>query len=424
MSSIYIDLKNCFFFSVNNQSLRILFEDDAYKCPIEGCGKNFRRENLAQMHVKHYHPEYTKFLDSTPNVADLAYARTVGENLDKSPGPSKPPPLKQAVRTSTPKVPKQTQSPLSEPPELKPAVKPQSPALSKAKDAEIIKLLSAKPFEKKEPENVQALPPGLPTNMYPDIKLKDLLNKSEAMPKRDDINLKTLCATRPPVGIKTLLPVVRNPNTEMSAEEPPKLVAKRKRRISENIEIVKGKENPPATITTPSSQPPASTQPPSTPQETQPQQQQQQQQPPTQLPPNDIIIEGGEVIKIVRMRQEEIINCTCGFTEEDGLMIQCELCLCWQHAYCNNIERESQVPEKYVCYICQHPLRERMSRKYFHDQDWLKQGVLPTGSYHSKDEEALQKRFEKLKKCHDLSGGLLELREYMHSLSIKMKIAE
>lgn len=60
-------------------------------------------------------------------------------------------------------------------------------------------------------------------------------------------------------------------------------------------------------------------------------------------PPNNIIIEGGEIIKIVRMKQEEIINCTCGYTEEDGLMIQCELCLCWQHAYCNNIERESQV---------------------------------------------------------------------------------
>lgn len=38
------------------------------------------------MHVKHYHPEYTKYLDSTPNVADLAYARTVGDRLDSSPG--------------------------------------------------------------------------------------------------------------------------------------------------------------------------------------------------------------------------------------------------------------------------------------------------------------------------------------------------
>lgn len=70
----------------NANSLKIPIVNSAYQCPIEGCGKNFRKENLAQMHVKHYHPEYTKFLDSTPNVADLAYARTVGEALDKSPG--------------------------------------------------------------------------------------------------------------------------------------------------------------------------------------------------------------------------------------------------------------------------------------------------------------------------------------------------
>lgn len=56
--------------------------DSAYKCPKEGCGKNFRKENLLQMHIKHYHPEYSKFLGSTPNVADLAYARTIGEPLE------------------------------------------------------------------------------------------------------------------------------------------------------------------------------------------------------------------------------------------------------------------------------------------------------------------------------------------------------
>ncbi|KAJ8916175.1 hypothetical protein NQ315_016314 [Exocentrus adspersus] len=407
----------------NNQSLRILFEDDAYKCPIEGCGKTFRRENLAQMHVKHYHPEYTKFLDSTPNVADLAYARTVGENLDKSPGPTKSSSLsKQGVRTSTPKFQKLPQSPLCEPSELKPLVDPQSPAVTKGKDAEIIKLLNAKPSDSnKDTENIQALPPGLPTDMYPDIKLKDLLNKADAVPKHDEISLKTLCTTRPPAGIKTLLPVVRPSNADSNVEDTPKAttIGKRKRGAVENVEVIRGKENQPATVTTPTSHPPAPTQPPPPPSSTP--DPQSPQHPP---PPNDIIIEGGEVIKIVRMRQEEIINCTCGFTEEDGLMIQCELCLCWQHAYCNNIERESQVPEKYVCYICQHPLRERTSRKYYHDQDWLKQGVMPTGSYHSRDEETVLKRFEKLKKCHDLSGGLLELRDYMHSLKIKMKIAE
>lgn len=62
--------------------LRVEMEDSAYKCPKEGCNKNFRKENLLQMHIKHYHPEYSKFLGSTPKVEDLAYARTIGESID------------------------------------------------------------------------------------------------------------------------------------------------------------------------------------------------------------------------------------------------------------------------------------------------------------------------------------------------------
>lgn len=218
-----------------------------------------------------------------------------------------------------------------------------------------------------------------------------------------------------------------------AAEEPSKSFGKRKRVVSDNVEIIKGKsstpkldskqQSPQTQTTTPSTLTTSIASPvpeltetppelPSTSSSSQPN------------PPNNIIIEGGEVIKIVRMKQEEIINCTCGFSEEDGLMIQCELCLCWQHAYCNNIERESQVPDKYVCYICQNPLKERLSRKYYHDQDWLKQGVLPVGSYHTKDEQVLHQRFDKLRKCNDLCGGVLELKDYLQSLAVKMKIAE
>nr|CAH7745712.1 unnamed protein product [Callosobruchus chinensis] len=441
----------------NSNSLKILFEDNAYKCPIEGCGKNFRRENLAQMHVKHYHPEYTKFLDSTPNVADLAYARTVGENLDKSPGPSsRPLVLKPAVKTSTPKTSKLTQSPHSEMPDLRP-VGAQSPSISKSKDSEIIKLLNSKPSDKKESDITQSHSPGIPPGGYPELKLKDLQSKSEGIPKRDELS-RSFAASRP-TGIKTLLPVVRQQagdsvmsqpqqqQQQQSSSDTPPVTGKRKRFTSDNADLVgtrskQHRSTPPPAQTSeqhPSSVSPASVQslipvtgennvvpPPTTQPAIAPPSTEDPPPPPSQsdLPPNNIIIEGGEVIKIVRMKQEEIINCTCGYTEEDGLMIQCELCLCWQHAYCNNIERESQVPEKYVCYICQNPFRERLSRKYYHDQDWLKQGILPTGSYHSRDEEQLQKRFEKLKKCHDLSGGLQELKDYMHSLAIKLKIAE
>ena len=47
-----------------------------------------------QMHIKHYHPELLKKTSSwAPNVADLAYARTVGDHLDtgSSPTHSSPP---------------------------------------------------------------------------------------------------------------------------------------------------------------------------------------------------------------------------------------------------------------------------------------------------------------------------------------------
>ena len=39
----------------------------------------------------------------------------------------------------------------------------------------------------------------------------------------------------------------------------------------------------------------------------------------------------------------EVVNCGCGRNEEDGLMIQCDICLCWQHGLCLEIHKEEQV---------------------------------------------------------------------------------
>lgn len=140
--------------------------------------------------------------------------------------------------------------------------------------------------------------------------------------------------------------------------------------------------------------------------------------------PQQYIDENGDVIKIVRMRQEEIINCLCNFPEEDGLMIQCDLCLCWQHGRCNDIEKESQVPDKYVCYICRNPEKGRQSMKYVHDQDWLYDGKLPRSTYHTQGTANDGKRGETLKRVHTLTGNLLELKRVMHSLRVKMNIAD
>lgn len=133
--------------------------------------------------------------------------------------------------------------------------------------------------------------------------------------------------------------------------------------------------------------------------------------------------EFGEMIKIVRMRKEEVINCLCTYFEEDGLMIQCELCLCWQHGICNGILKESQVPDKYVCVICRNPERGRPSMRFIHDQDWLYDGKLTNSSYHFPSQNLIED-FNWFRQINTINGHMLELHYFLQSLKVKMNVTE
>ncbi|KAL7984060.1 hypothetical protein Chor_002630, partial [Crotalus horridus] len=69
----------------------------------------------------------------------------------------------------------------------------------------------------------------------------------------------------------------------------------------------------------------------------------------------------------------EIVRCICEMDEENGFMIQCEECLCWQHSACMGLLEDS-IPEQYTCYICRDPPGQRWSAKYLCDKDWLNNG--------------------------------------------------
>ena len=47
--------------------------------------------------------------------------------------------------------------------------------------------------------------------------------------------------------------------------------------------------------------------------------------------------------EVAKEDEEEVVNCSCGRNEEDGLMIQCDICLCWQHGMCLDIQKEEEV---------------------------------------------------------------------------------
>ena len=48
------------------------------------------------------------------------------------------------------------------------------------------------------------------------------------------------------------------------------------------------------------------------------------------------------------MSEGEVVHCTCLHTEGDGMMVQCESCLTWQHGGCLGIDSADQVLEDYA----------------------------------------------------------------------------
>lgn len=47
------------------------------------------------------------------------------------------------------------------------------------------------------------------------------------------------------------------------------------------------------------------------------------------------------------------ITCICGFNEDDGFTIQCDHCNRWQHAICFNMSHIEDVPDRFICSVCQ-----------------------------------------------------------------------
>lgn len=123
---------------------------------------------------------------------------------------------------------------------------------------------------------------------------------------------------------------------------------------------------------------------------------------------------------IESLPKEEVINCSCGSNQEDGLMIQCDVCLCWQHGYCNKIDSEDQVPDNYICVSCLNPSKKRRSKQYDYLQDWIKEGKVASVLQHK--DERRKKDENILKQSHQLVAEVIEHSNFLHSLLVKTVI--
>ncbi|XP_029447910.1 PHD finger protein 20-like protein 1 isoform X2 [Rhinatrema bivittatum] len=115
----------------------------------------------------------------------------------------------------------------------------------------------------------------------------------------------------------------------------------------------------------------------------------------------------------------EIVRCICEMDEENGFMIQCEECLCWQHSVCMGLLEDS-IPEQYICYICRDPPGQRWSAKYRYDKDWLSNGHMCGLSFLNENYSHLNAK--KIVSTHHLLADMYGVTEILHGLQLKIGI--
>uniref|UniRef100_A0A8C1LTX7 PHD finger protein 20 like 1 n=1 Tax=Cyprinus carpio TaxID=7962 RepID=A0A8C1LTX7_CYPCA len=117
----------------------------------------------------------------------------------------------------------------------------------------------------------------------------------------------------------------------------------------------------------------------------------------------------------------EIVRCICEMDEENGFMIQCEECMCWQHSVCMGLLEDS-IPDHYICYICRDPPGQRWSAKYRHDKDWLQKGHMYGLSFLT--ENYSHQNAKKIVSTHQLLADVYSVKNLLHGLQLKMDILQ
>lgn len=347
---------------VNVGGLKVQIVDNLFKCP--SCIKSFRKDNVLQIHVKHSHPELLKQLGACPNMTELAYIRTMGTPKEEiTPKTQHTPNIHASEKIHLTKE-KQTKS-------IRKTSSSDSPVIIKGEPKFDNSIISIPLQPVDSSEGLKRKADTDTKHLEPEEKKKPPVDDQKAIEPVEPVFLPHAHTT------PTIIPEIPITMTPTKTSNPPVTTGKRGRPKKSQIHRFKLTK-----VARPVGRPKGSKKPkkvykkvgrslknrsfiPTSSYENQTISLQE-----SNAANQHYINEDGKIIKIVHLRQEEIINCLCSVGFEDGLMVQCELCLCWQHGACNGFEKQSDVPDKYVCYICRNPTRGRASMKYIHDQDW------------------------------------------------------
>ncbi|RNA36988.1 PHD finger 20 1 isoform X3 [Brachionus plicatilis] len=112
----------------------------------------------------------------------------------------------------------------------------------------------------------------------------------------------------------------------------------------------------------------------------------------------------------------EVIHCKCSDNINKGFMIQCEVCLCWQHGDCESIRSNKQVPDNYLCWVCSEPANNLKNLKH---QSWIKSRI----DSQRRDACASQTdELSRLKMLNECSKHYYGLSLLMYTLEFQMSL--
>jgi hypothetical protein len=113
----------------------------------------------------------------------------------------------------------------------------------------------------------------------------------------------------------------------------------------------------------------------------------------------------------------EVIHCKCAQNINRGFMIQCDVCLCWQHGDCEMIAKASDVPKRYYCWICKNPGNKLKKLKY---ENWIVNSLSENSI--TSDEEPFVVNREQLDSLNDCSRRYYNLNLLMFTLEHQMSM--
>jgi len=378
------------------------------RCPLKNCNKLFRNEKLLQMHVKHYHPEFNNIVGNSPSVTDLAFHRTrLGEDFKELESGGI---LLENLRKAEQVV--ERKSCLTDVKlELNAVTSSGGETPIHADDNNIKPESASASFE----ESKQAYNQPIET-LKESVKSDVVLDGNETdgpIVEGESIN-ETDCLR---VDVEdSFAPFCETPTL---AETPKPSGSKvRPKRIRNDSILSVGSESvftpPPSPLDCVTNITATPTSVPLTYKMSRRRAQQLRSAPTS--PPSELK-EGTET-----MSEGEVVHCVCCHPEGDGMMVQCEVCLTWQHGQCLGIEGEGQVPDKYICSVCLAPSLGRQSALYGLDMDWIREGKLVglLGSKGVGQQETVEKE---MKTLSDLMTDLVNLSTVLHSLQVKLAVA-